>query len=953
VRLAALTVVSPVVGREAERAAIEELLTRATRRRTLVLDIAGEPGIGKTRLLRETLDRARARGFTCCAGHGSELERELPHALLADLFAPVAAGGGRMELGPLAAQLAPVLGVAPPPGSAPERHRIGRAVARLVELLAGQAPLMIAVDDLHWADAASVGVLAHVIDRVDGVPVVLAFASRRGARPAALAAALRRREPTGDVTRIELGPLSPGQADQLLGRELEAPVREALMRESGGNPFYLEQLARTVGHARERAGAEPLVTDVPRAVALALAGELGVLDGGARCVAHALAVAGDGADPDLVAAVAARERAATLQGLDDLVDADIVRQTGETPGFAFRHPIVRRAVYDDAGAAWRIEAHRRALVELGRRGAPAARRAHHAEHAAAPGDGEAIALLAEAASGCLTVAPATAARYYRAALRLLPGDEAGGDTGLALRVPLALALAAAGAMEDSREALRDVLAALPPEAGTRRARVVTSIVAIEHLLGRYDEARDLLARERGLRSPAARGALAQSLASHHYFAGAWGPMLDAASEAHALATEAGAHALQAEAAATAGLAAAALARRDDATAWLDAARAVFADLPDARLVAHLNTASWLGLCELHLGHYARARRVLERGDALARRTGQDSAAVQISVALASVCALTGRLADGRRAASYAVDVARLLGVPNVLGWAEIARCWIALLEGRLDEALEAGDLVERAVSDLGTPALSGGVCALAEARVLSGDPRHARDALLRAAGTDLCGLAPLLRTWACAILTQAELRMDAPERAAAWAAQARESAARLGLDRDRSFAALADARVALAVGDRARAATAALASADAADASGGRLYGVEARLVAGLALAPDDPDRAAALLDAAHDTARACGALGVRNEVARALAALGRRPRGGAAASSHLLGVLSPREREIAELVADRLRNREIAERLHVSEKTVERHVSHVLAKLGVGSRVEVARAVDRDRASR
>ena len=215
---------------------------------------------------------------------------------------------------------------------------------------------------------------------------------------------------------------------------------------------------------------------------------------------------------------------------------------------------------------------------------------------------------------------------------------------------------------------------------------------------------------------------------------------------------------------------------------------------------------------------------------------------------------------------------------------------------------------------------------------------------------------PPLRTWAYEVLTHAELKLGEPARAAAWAARAARSAAVLGLDRDTAFARLAEARVALYRGDLARAVEAATRSAGAAQRCGAIPQAVHARIVAGYATArAGDDDRAAELLEAAHRDARSCGALGDRNDAVRALREIGRRPGGHSAGSagSHLLAALSERERDIAELLADRLRNRQIAERLHLSEKTVERHVSRILGKLGVGSRVDVARAVDRERAVR
>jgi DNA-binding CsgD family transcriptional regulator len=964
---------SPFVGRERELSAIEELLARAAGRESVVLDMVGPPGIGKTRLLREAIDRGRGQGFEVYTADGSELERELPFGLLAEMLARALTRMGEARDQPLAPehrdQLSRVFAACAAAGrqatepGIDERHAIGRSVIRLVTALAGRAPVMLVVDDVHWGDGASIGMLAHLVDRIADVPLVCAFSARRGRQPASLQAAIDRAERDRRVVRIDLQPLGAEHVRALFP-ELTEPVRLELLRESGGNPFYLEQLAKTLRRDARAPASEPAGgrdgAAVPASVARALAVELAELTPEARHVAHALAVAGDKADPALVAAIVPAELAFVSSALDELAAADLVTPAADVPGFSFRHPIVRRAIYESAPPAWRIEAHGRAAAVLAARGASAARRAHHEEYAAQPGDRDAIALLSQAAGESITVAPATAVRYYRAALRLMPRDEARGENGLALRLPLALALTRAGDVANSREALRDVLLALPEADESRRMAIVTAMAAIDHLLGRYDDARELIERELGMLDAGratARARLFQALATNDYFNGLWSSMADAAGEAEAHARDGGRMVAVAETAATRSVALGALGDLAGSRAALSDAREAIERVADMRLVAHLTAPFWVGLAGLHLEDYEPARRVLERGIELSRQSGQEASTVQLCVGLAAVCSLTGQLADARRAANLAVDVGRLAGVPNLLGWAEVARCWAALQEGRFEEALEAGVYVERTVAEVSVPAFSGGVCALAEARVLAGDARVARDGLLHSAGgADLPNLIPLLHTWAYATLTQAELALGAPDQAAAWAEYAERSAARLGLGRDLAFARLSQARVAFARGDLDAALEAALASADAAQGSACVPQVVQARILAGVVAGRrGDGSQATDLLDAAHRDAQACGALASRNAATTALRELGRRPgrEHAGTAGSHLLSLLSQRERDIAELLADRLRNREIAERLHLSEKTVERHVSRILAKLGVASRVDVARAVDRDRASR
>jgi DNA-binding CsgD family transcriptional regulator len=153
------------------------------------------------------------------------------------------------------------------------------------------------------------------------------------------------------------------------------------------------------------------------------------------------AVAGDPFDPELAAAAAGLEYEA--DALDALVAADVVRPTGDGRAFAFRHPLVRRAVYHATAPAWRLAAHERVAAELERRGAGAAARAHHVAQYARPGDEAAVALLVEAAR--------TATHWYEAALRLAPERGRGRLLG-----PAGLAFARAGRVREGLELLAEL-----------------------------------------------------------------------------------------------------------------------------------------------------------------------------------------------------------------------------------------------------------------------------------------------------------------------------------------------------------------------------------------------------------------------------------------------------------------------------------------------------------------
>ena len=138
------------------------------------------------------------------------------------------------------------------------------------------------------------------------------------------------------------------------------------------------------------------------------------------CVLEGAAVAGDPFEPELAAAAAETSEASAMEAIDELLELDLVRETDVPRRFRFRHPLVRRAVYEATPGGWRLGAHERCAEALAARGATAAARAHHVERSAREGDLDAVAVLREAGEGAVRLAPASAARWFADALRLLP-----------------------------------------------------------------------------------------------------------------------------------------------------------------------------------------------------------------------------------------------------------------------------------------------------------------------------------------------------------------------------------------------------------------------------------------------------------------------------------------------------------------------------------------------------
>jgi predicted ATPase len=475
-----------LVGRAPEREAIAEALRAMPERPGSVVMLEGEPGIGKSRLLGHLAASAAAAGATVLGARASEYESDLPYALwtealdrhLADLGERRVSQLGLADRAALAALL-PALGSIEAKAAPGDRHRTHRALRDLLERLAAVRPLVLWMDDLHWADPASLDALAALVTRPPAAPALLGLAAREGQLPDRLGLALARRQGEARVLALRLAPLSRTEAAELVGE-----AASAIYPLTGGNPFYLEQVARVSGG--ERLARRAADESVPPAVAAALAAELSALAPDARRLLDGAAVAGDPFEPTLAAVVADLEERVALKGLDELLGCALVRPSEGARRFAFRHPVVRHAVYTATPAGWRLGAHARAAEELERRGAGPVERAHHVEHAAHPGDEEAIEVLSRAAAELQARAPRIAARCYAAALQLLPGDPAQRERRRRMQRLLADAQAAAGDPEAARRTLVDALQSAGPE---KRLVLTVALANQEWWLGGHEDAR--------------------------------------------------------------------------------------------------------------------------------------------------------------------------------------------------------------------------------------------------------------------------------------------------------------------------------------------------------------------------------------------------------------------------------------------------------------------------------
>ena len=203
-----------LVGRAAELDAVDEAFAEVDQGRAVAVELVGEPGIGKTRLLAELGRRADERGQLVLSGRASELERDLPFWLFVDALDEYVQGLEPRRLAALDEDVLVELShvfpslPAPPDGRAPspqdERYRTHRAVCDLLERLAATRPLALVLDDLHWADAASVELIGALLRRPPAAGVLLALAVRPRQVPERLSATLERARRDGMLTRLEL-----------------------------------------------------------------------------------------------------------------------------------------------------------------------------------------------------------------------------------------------------------------------------------------------------------------------------------------------------------------------------------------------------------------------------------------------------------------------------------------------------------------------------------------------------------------------------------------------------------------------------------------------------------------------------------------------------------------------------------------------------------------------------
>lgn len=471
--------------RDAELDHLGQLIADAARGHGAVVVLEGTAGIGKTSLLEAAVRLAQPARLDVLAARGGELERDYAYGVVRQLLERHVGRAAREQrkrwLEGAAALAGPLLGLASARhiGDDPTAAAL-HGLYWLTANISADTPLLVAVDDLHWVDGASLRFLAYLARRVAELPIVLLAASRppiESHAPELLQALVS--DP--NVCRVEPAPLSLEAVRDLLSGRGRDELAESFHAATGGNPFLVGALLDVLD---DRVAADEVPVVGARAVIRFVAGRLGRLGRDAQLLARAVAVLGTDAEPRHAYAIAALTEDAGAVAEDVLVAAGIL--SARRP-LEFVHPIVRAAVAEQLSPPERARRHLAAAHVLERDGGDAERLAPHLLAADARADPWVVETLATAAARSSEHgAPDAAVRYLRRALDEPPST----DGRPALLAQLGRAEIRAAMPDDAVEHLRAAMSTTdsPHERALMALDLALGLIAP----GRYAEAVQML-----------------------------------------------------------------------------------------------------------------------------------------------------------------------------------------------------------------------------------------------------------------------------------------------------------------------------------------------------------------------------------------------------------------------------------------------------------------------------
>jgi DNA-binding CsgD family transcriptional regulator len=927
--------VAVLLDRDGELTELGRRLAEARAGAGRVIVVEGPAGIGKSTLLAAAAQTARTEGVTLLSARCSPLERHAAWDMARQLFEPLRTGPEWDELTVGAAglaerALAPDAGEPAPGGDA--MHAATRGLVWLACNLGERGPAVFVVDDIHWADAPSLRWLALLARSLDELRIAVVCAVRSGEPAAApeLLAELLAGAPDPPVRPRALGPTA---TETLVRQRLpaaSATFAHACHAVTGGNPFLVGAL---LGHLvaervepTEEVGAR-LSTFGPDQVARTVELQLSRLPDGATPLARAFAVLGRGAPLRLARDLAELEAADATRLADRLVATGLLAEDGGE--YALAHPLVAGALYGGLGAGERALWHERAARLLERERTDPEAVALHLLHTEPSGEAATVAvLLAAAKRAGVRGAPESASVFLRRALREPPPGRA-----LESDVRSELGLALAAHVQPDAPALLAEAVELADSPG-RRAEIALSAARALGLAGYFDDAIGLC--RRGLEQPAGvppelLARLEAELVADAFLNAATVP--EARGRLRELASPAPPLELW----------------RINA-AWEASCEARPADEARALLMPALDAGALDSDPDSLLGTFAKF--VLIAGGDLdaarehcgalidfARPRGWLIALAHGSFLRAIALVQAGRIRDAEADARLSFDFKLGNSLPAALIWGLFPLVDALTELGELDDA-EAALAASGLLGDPPAGALAAPMLLESRARLRLAQQRHseAHADLVAAAGrwSELGIQHPAVAAWRVDDSAALVALGDIPA-ARRLAEEHLELAERVGIPGPRGAGLRALARTA----GRDEAIAALEHAVDLLDESSAQLEHTRALVDLGAALRRAN-QRAAARdpLRRGLDLADRGGMRALARRAREELVAAGARPR-----RSALSGVdsLTPAEHRVATLAAQGHSNREIAQQLYVTRRTVETHLTHVFQKLGLATRGELA----------
>jgi DNA-binding NarL/FixJ family response regulator len=485
--------VTLLLEREHELDEIDAVLAEAVSGNGRAVAIEAGAGLGKTRLLQEARRVGTSAGLSVLSARATELERNFTFALVRQLFeAQLVAlpSDERVQVLEGAGAAKNALGLAQEDGESPDSFAVLHGLYWVTAALAERGPLLIEIDDAHWADASSLDYLRFLLPRLEELPVLLVIAVRPDEPD--LRDGLRRILSDPSLLHLSPAPLSKGATRTLLsqglGSEPDPSFAATCHEQSGGNPFLLSELARTLAErgVEPWAAQDELVRELtPERIAHWVALRIQRLSAAAGAVARALAILGDDSDLRLVAAMAELDPETTGEVADELRRSAIVE---DGASLRFIHPLVRNAVYAEIPAGERARAHVRAADLLRESDASPERIGGQLLAGEASGDRATVETLLEAGERALaTGSPSSAIAYLARALAEPPPI----DLRVAILDPLLTAIYKAADLATFATIEADVHAELERDPSLL-SRWAFQLILAMGMGGRFDEAGALI-----------------------------------------------------------------------------------------------------------------------------------------------------------------------------------------------------------------------------------------------------------------------------------------------------------------------------------------------------------------------------------------------------------------------------------------------------------------------------